>query len=159
MKGDIIMYKEKGYKKQQRIDFSNRLKEIIEMRGLKIYDIAIKTKIPEQMISEYASGKYVPRPRNLVKLSEALGVNHLWLSGESDQMIHDEAMAFPEGMSTDTFLIKISNELVKRNNTQDENQKIYYEIFNHILRLNTEGLAKANFYLEDLTKIEEYKIK
>lgn len=151
--------KEKGYKKQQRINFSNRLKEVIELRGLKIFEIATRTKIPEQMISEYVSGKYIPRPRNLVKLSEVLGVNHLWLTGESDVLINDNSVVFPEGTSTDTFLMKVSDELVQRNNTNSDNRKLYYQLFNSILRLNSDGLRKAAMYFEDLGKIEDYKIK
>lgn len=159
MKGVTFINKEKGYKKKQRIEFSNRLKEVMDLRGLKIFDVAVKSKIPEQQISEYVNGRYMPRPRNLIMLAESLGVNYVWLTGESEDFAPDNTITIPESMNTESFLLKVSDELLKRNNTDTNDQKIYYNILSKIINLNHEGLTRTELYLEDINKIDEYKKK
>ncbi|HHX11582.1 MAG TPA: helix-turn-helix domain-containing protein, partial [Clostridiales bacterium] len=69
---------------------SDRLKEIMELKGLKQVDILEKAKpISEKLgvrlgkndLSQYVSGKVEPGQDKLTVLSRALGVSEVWLMG------------------------------------------------------------------------------
>lgn len=60
---------------------ANRLKEALELRGLKQADLVQLTGIGKSSISTYISGDYEPKQRNLYKLSKALNVSEAWLMG------------------------------------------------------------------------------
>lgn len=157
MEGTIFINKEKGYKKKQKLEFTDRLRKVIDMQGLSIFDVAVKSKIPEQQISEYVNGKYMPRPRNLIKLAAALGVNYGWLTGESEDFSFINTIIIPEFTSTEAFLSKISEEFIKKSNTDTISQKNYFDVLSKILNLNIRGLIRADSYLDDLNMIDEYK--
>ena len=58
-----------------------RLKQAIEIRGMKQVELADKTGIDKGQISSYLSGKYKPKQENLSLLAAALDVSEYWLMG------------------------------------------------------------------------------
>lgn len=60
---------------------SKRLKEALDMRGMKQTDLVKMTGIGKSSISTYLSGDYEPKQRNIYKLAKALNVNEAWLMG------------------------------------------------------------------------------
>jgi len=60
---------------------ANRLKEAMNIRGLKQADIIEKTGINKGALSSYLSGRYRPKQDNIFLLAYALNVNEAWLMG------------------------------------------------------------------------------
>ena len=61
--------------------FSDRLRYFMEQKGLKQADLVERTKINKSSISEYLSGNYEPKQRNIYKLAVALGIKPSQLMG------------------------------------------------------------------------------
>ena len=55
-------------------DFVNRLKAAMDRAGLKPVDLHNRTGISKSTISEYLSGNYEPKQKNIYKLATALGI-------------------------------------------------------------------------------------
>ena len=64
--------------------FSKRLKELRLNNGLTQKELAKAIEVGRTTISEYESGKIVPKQDNLVKLASFLGVSVDYLTGVSD---------------------------------------------------------------------------
>lgn len=60
---------------------SQRIKEALNIRGMKQADLVEKTGIGKSSISTYISGEYNPKQKNLYKIAKALHVNEAWLMG------------------------------------------------------------------------------
>ncbi len=68
---------------------SQRLREIMNLRGKKQVDLVKETGIPAGNISRYLSGKNEPQEKAIHKLAEVLAVSEMWLWG------YDCPMEFP----------------------------------------------------------------
>lgn len=58
--------------------FSKKLKAILEIKKIKPNELSIMTGIPKSGISQYLSGKIVPKYQNLDKIAKALNVSTIW---------------------------------------------------------------------------------
>lgn len=65
---------------------SERIKEGMELRGLKQTDLVDRTGISKGALSSYISGRYVPKQNNIYLISKALNVNEAWLMGNDVPM-------------------------------------------------------------------------
>ena len=61
--------------------FATRLKLYMEKANMKQAELAEKTKINKSSISEYLSGNYEPKQRNIYKMAIALGIKPSQLMG------------------------------------------------------------------------------
>lgn len=64
--------------------FAERLKHYMEQANMKQTDLVEKTKINKSSISEYLSGNYEPKQRNIYKIATALGIKPSQLMGISN---------------------------------------------------------------------------
>ena len=64
--------------------FSDRLKEAMTVRNIRLIDLANATKINKGTISNYLSGKYQPKNDNALLIANALNINLPWLLGYDD---------------------------------------------------------------------------
>lgn len=71
---------------------SERIKEGLELRGMRQADLVEKTKIGKSSISTYISGEYEPKQKNIYKIAQALNVSESWLMGYDEPI---EASAHP----------------------------------------------------------------
>lgn len=60
---------------------AERIKEGMELRGLKQADLVEKTGISKGALSSYISGRYIPKQNNIYLISKALNVSESWLMG------------------------------------------------------------------------------
>lgn len=74
---------------------SNRIKEALELRGMKQIDLVEKTKIGKSSISTYISGEYEPKQKNIYKIAKALNVSESWLMGNDVDMEKDSSTLSP----------------------------------------------------------------
>lgn len=58
--------------------FSKKLKTILELKKIKPSELSKMTGIPKSGISQYLSGKIVPKYQNLDKIAKALNVSTIW---------------------------------------------------------------------------------
>ena len=61
--------------------FAERLKYYMQKANMKQADLVEKTKINKSSISEYLSGNYEPKQRNIYKIAMALGIKPSQLMG------------------------------------------------------------------------------
>lgn len=76
-------------------DFSKRLREMMENRGMRQADLVAKTGISSSLISSYLSGRYEPGDERLQALAKALNCDAMWLAGY-DGVEEDDEIAFLE---------------------------------------------------------------
>lgn len=62
-------------------EFKNRLREALNIRGMKAAELSRRAKVPEGAISYYLAGKSQPKGDRLHQLSVELGVSEAWLLG------------------------------------------------------------------------------
>lgn len=65
------------------MSFANKLKELLNINGLKAADLARSTGLSEAAISDYLKGKKEPRGRQSIAIAKALNVSldALWETG------------------------------------------------------------------------------
>ena len=60
---------------------ADRIKEGMELRGLKQADLVERTGISKGALSSYISGRYAPKQNNIYLIAKALNVSEAWLMG------------------------------------------------------------------------------
>lgn len=86
---------------------SSRLAEALQMRNMKAIDLAKETGLSRGAISQYLSGKIVPKRDNLILLAKALHVSESWLRGyDIDESKIHKVSAVPSGSEPINNLIK-----------------------------------------------------
>ena len=78
--------------------FAQRLRDAMQSAGLKAVDLHERTGISKASISEYLSGNYEPKQKNVYRLAEALHVAPSYLMGLSE---HEPAPAPPAPQKSD----------------------------------------------------------
>lgn len=69
---------------------ADRIRDGMQLRGLKQADLAEKTGISKGALSSYISGRYVPKQNNTYLIARALDVNEAWLMGADVPMERNE---------------------------------------------------------------------
>lgn len=65
--------------------FAERLRYYMDLTSTKQVDLVEKTKINKSSISEYLSGNYEPKQRNIYKIAMALGIKPSQLMGITEE--------------------------------------------------------------------------
>lgn len=91
---------------------SERLREAMQLRGMRQSDLSTATGIGKSSISTYLSGDYLPKQRNIYKMAKALNVSEAWLMGEdvpiSRVTVNFEAVS---GIAADISLIQYTGPI------------------------------------------------
>lgn len=66
---------------EQKEPCNKRIKQALELRGMKQADLVEATGIGKSAISQYLSGKYVPKQTATHLIAKALNVSEAWLMG------------------------------------------------------------------------------
>lgn len=111
---------------------SQRIKEGLEIRGMKQSELVEITGIGKSSISTYISGAYEPKQKNIYKIAKALNVNEAWLMGLDVEM---------DRVTT----------INKLDVTQDE-----LNLLDNYKKLNELGKNEANKRVAELTEINKY---
>lgn len=91
----------------QKMEFKERLQEVMRLKGVRATDIAQHTSIPKGAISYYLSGKSQPKADRLHILAKYLNVSEAWLLG------FDVAMARTEIQIKNDNLVQLIDKLRK----------------------------------------------
>lgn len=90
--------------------FSNRFQKALDLRGMKQSDVVRATGIGKSAISQYLSGMYEPKQKNIFLLARALNVSEPWLMGLDVPMEREK----PTAISDDELLTKLSSRPLLR---------------------------------------------
>jgi len=77
--------------------FAKRMREAMNLRNMNQADLVEKTKIGKSSISQYLSGKYVPKQEFTILIAQALDVDVFWLMGEDGAM--ERPIKYPDNIS------------------------------------------------------------
>lgn len=66
--------------------FAERLRFVLNLRGIRQVDLARKLKVNKSLITLYISGSCEPKTRLLFAIADLLDVNPKWLIGYDDEM-------------------------------------------------------------------------
>lgn len=64
-----------------RVEFKERLKSVMQIKGIRAVDIVENTDIPKGAVSYYIAGKSQPKADRLYVLAKYLNVSEAWLLG------------------------------------------------------------------------------
>lgn len=65
----------------KQVELRDRLRQALELRGMRAADLVDKTGIPKGTISYYLSGKTEPKADRLYLIAQALNISEAWLLG------------------------------------------------------------------------------
>lgn len=65
----------------KKAETKDRIKEALEIRGMKQSELVERTGIDKGQMSSYISGKYKPKQKNLHLIAKVLSVDEAWLMG------------------------------------------------------------------------------
>lgn len=85
----------------KQVELRDRLRQAMDLRGLRATDLVEKTGIPKGTISYYLSGKTEPKSDRLYVLAQTLDVSEAWLLG------YDVAMARTDDQKKNDQLAKL----------------------------------------------------
>lgn len=72
-----------------------RIKKALSIRNMTQTELCARAKISKSSLSEYMSGKYIPRQDKVFVLAQALGVDPVWLWGY-DVPMETQKEIFPD---------------------------------------------------------------
>ena len=139
----------------KRTTTAERLKEIMQQRGLKQIDIVnaaqpfckkYGVKLGRNDVSQYVSGKVAPNQHKLTVLALALNVSEVWLMGY-DQPVNPDRV--------NRIIQKTLNGIEYANSIPPDLRTA--EIIKAINKLNDEGKVKVLEYIHDLS--DKYRRK
>lgn len=99
-----------------------RIKEAMNLRGVKQADIVKKTGINKGALSSYINGNYEPKQSNIYKIANTLNISPAWLMGydvpmELNSDYEQKVILFGNTFSELLFYYKIkADEFAKKNN-------------------------------------------
>lgn len=62
-------------------ELCDRLKEALDLRGMRAVDLSEKTGVPKSALSFYLAGKSKPKADRLYLIAQALNISEAWLLG------------------------------------------------------------------------------
>ena len=68
-------------------EFKDRLKQALEIRGMKASELSEKTNVNKSTISQYLNGVYEPKRERIELFADVLNVDYAWLTGYDVPMI------------------------------------------------------------------------
>ena len=129
------------------MSFSDRLREARKRSGLTQMQIAEKLGITAQSYSQYETGKRRPKAETRKRIADALGVLPGDLLQDGLYPTSQEIAAMKRGAESVTDERKLEIEEKRLSNLIDRKKKM----------LNISGKQRAADYMDDLTKIPEYR--
>lgn len=101
-----------------RVEFKDRLKAVMDLKGFRAVDIVEHTDIPKGAISYYIAGKSQPKADRLYVLAKYLNVSEAWLLGydvpmerTAEQKKNDDLVKIIAQMRRDPKFFEIVSKL------------------------------------------------
>ncbi|MDD2568997.1 MAG: S24 family peptidase [Clostridia bacterium] len=142
--------------------FAQRLREAMSLRRIKQADLVERTGIGKSSISQYLSGDYEPKPKNIYLLAEALGVDAPWLYGLESEKTSAEGTG--ERIVLETLTHKKRVPLLKRIAAESpmfdvdniENyQWVEDESIDYAFKVNENSMINARIFAGDIVFVDK----
>lgn len=142
--------------------FAERLRYYMQKANMKQTELVEKTKINKSSISEYLSGNYEPKQRNIYKIAIALGVKPSQLMGiEDDNSSPTQHLPYPQLTPVKYKKFKVLGNIACGNPIEAiEKQEEYVETeFNidadYVLQCQGDSMINARIFDGDYVFIKE----
>ena len=123
--------------KEEKVTCASRIREALNLRGMKQVELVEKTGLGKSAISQYCSGRYTPKQNATHLIAKALDVSEAWLMGYDVPMERIESIK-----TTITREEKELLDLASRLDAEDkQNLKNY---------INGVLLAAAKYHKKDI---------
>lgn len=99
----------------------DRLNEALELRGMNISELALKSGLNKSSVSRYLSGQMIPRSIAIGKMATALGVSPTWVLGYDVTMDGKEIRHIDLGQLTEVNQEKLMAYYQALLDTQEAN--------------------------------------
>ena len=119
----------------QKVSCDRRIREALLLRGMKQSDLVRLTGIGKSAISEYVSGKYVPKQNATYAIAKALNVSEAWLMGYD--------VPIQRGETIKTVVTEEEHEFLKLfNKLNDADKKHLKNYINNVLLVEKDSATK-----------------
>ena len=129
-------------------EIRNRMREALQLRGMKQIELSDKTGIDKGQISSYLSGKYKPKQENLSLMAVALDVSEYWLMGLDVPM---ERVGTEEASREQKRRIETYAKQFYEMREPEKLLKLYEQ-------LSEENRVKARTYMERLLAVQRMEV-
>ena len=148
--------------------FANRLKEAMHIRGITQSELCAKTNIGKSALSQYLSGKFMPKQQRLHELAIALNVSEPWLMGwdrEPDELDKKVLELYPEFVPGKNYISDIIAARQKEEQLRNYLSSVYsdqdmiedaYEINATMQLYNKDGMKKLRERAEEISELPKY---
>ncbi len=137
---------------------AKRLKEGMEIRGLKQTDLVEKTGISKGALSSYLSGRYIPKQNNIYLLAKALDVNEAWLMGADVPMERPTASLTPKDTrDIEKILDQTRKQLTTQEGLMFDGEPASPEAIDSILSAMQVGMEMAKLKNKEKYTPKKYK--
>lgn len=150
--------------------FSDKIKRLRKQQGYTQEKLAEKTGLSKMSIRRYETGERQPKVEQLFKIATALEVPIIDLL--EDLYWEDEYIAVFDGLNsvkreelTDEFIKGYYQTSTKFNSItsawirEEKEKQVKRKISKSLKKLSLTGLAEAEKRVEELTRLEEYRLK
>lgn len=72
-----------------------RFRQLLQERGITSYRVSVETGVKQTTLSDWKTGRAVPKAATLQKIAKFFGVSVDWLIGNSECRNADKHVAFP----------------------------------------------------------------
>lgn len=119
-------------------NLQDRLKEALDMKGIKAIELSRRTNIPKGAISYYLLGKSSPKGDRLYIMAQELSVSEAWLLG------YDVPMNRTEEQKKNDNIVKIVAQMRK--------EKDFFDVVSDLAKLQPEEYAVVKAMISTLKK-------
>lgn len=117
----------------EKVELRIRLKEALNVRGLKAVDLCERTGIPKSAVSYYLSGKSEPKSDRIYLISKALNISEAWLLG------YDVPMERTEEQKNNDVMADIIERM--------KNDKNFFDVVKTLYNLDNDKFSSVQHML------------
>ncbi|MFG6321999.1 MAG: helix-turn-helix transcriptional regulator [Lachnospiraceae bacterium] len=129
------------------MNIGTKIKTLRKEKNMTLQQIAYTMGCSPQLISQYESGKRIPKLETIQKIAVALGV-------PISELVSSDVLAL-----TNDMIELFSNNNVQHLGSSEPNNSQEYYLISKFRNLNEKGQQKAINYIEDISQIQAYKKK
>lgn len=141
-------------------NFAKRLEKALEFRNIKQSELVERTQISKSAISQYLSGAFEPKQKNIYKISKALDINPAWLMGKDVKMENSLPIPPKEFQANFKSIPLIGQIAAGMPLLAEENIEDYFNIDNRLkadfaLKIKGDSMIGAGIFQNDIVFIRK----
>ena len=142
-------YNSKGGDIMKFPETANRIRHILDLRGMTAQQLADRSGVGKSSISHYVNGSNEPHNQNAGKMAAILHCDPQWLMGFDVPMEKSEEHY--------DFIVKGNGDMMDLIIESNEKGRNMQHLFEYLKRLNADGIKKLQERAEELVEVPKYK--